>query len=108
MSVTPNWSPCPPGVWTQIWLGSTLFIGGTIPLWIQLSPGTPPGIRTIGWRVYSSAPPFFWAGSVTGTPRGGGRPVNTTLPPNGRLSPIAPATYAEVWVNCPVSLDVAA
>ena len=108
MSVAPSYAACLPGVWTQVWTGSTLLLGGRIPLWVQLAPGTAPGIFTLAWRIYLSAPPFYFAGSVSGRPRSGPRPPDRTLPPNAVLAPIVPATAGDLWMNCPVSLDIAA
>jgi hypothetical protein len=77
-------------------------------MWVQLAPGTPPGLYTLSWRLYSSSPPHYFAGSISGRPRFGPRPPDKSLPPNATLSPLAPAGYCEVWLNCPVALDVAA
>ena len=107
MTVKPNYAICQPGIWTPAWTGSTLFLGGRIPLWIQLSPGTSPGTYAIAWRLYASEPPFFWTATISGRPRTGPRPPNTSIPANAVLSPVGPATYAELWLNCPVRLDVA-
>jgi hypothetical protein len=108
MSVSPSYADCQPGVWTLVWSGSTLFLGGSLSLWVQLGPGTPPGSYPLSWRAYSSAPPFYFTGGISGRPRLGPRPPDKSRPANATLSPLAPATYCEVWLNSPVALDVAA